>query len=106
MTKSAFIKNMLALIQSVDKTAAILSYDDSSQANSICHPSHVPSDHDEFKIYFPKATQTNRGLITKCRMTSSIYMAEIKWKLRPKLEGFAYYIWPTPIKATRTAKAG
>ena len=33
-------------------------------------------------------------------------MAEIKWKLRPKLEAHAYYIWPTPIKAIRTAKAG
>ena len=39
-------------------------------------------------------------------MTSSMSMGEIKWKLRPKLDEYHYFIWPTPIKATRTAKAG
>ena len=49
---------------------------------------------------------SNRGIIAKCRTTSSVSMGEIKWKLRPKLDEYFYFIWPTPIKATRNAKAG
>ena len=68
MTLTAFIKNMLALIQSVDKMAAILGYEDPS-INSICHPSHVPFDQEEFVKYFPRA-YTNQGRMTvKCKMT-------------------------------------
>ena len=106
LTKAAFIKNMLSLIQSVDKTAAILCYEDSQRANSICHPSHVPMEQGEFEIYFPRAYSYKGRITIKCRMTSSTALAQIKWKIRPKLEEYYYFLWPTPIKATRTAKAG
>ena len=62
LTTAAFIKNVLELIQSVDKRAAILCYKDSCKANSIYHPSHVPTEGDEFQLYFP-STYNNNGTI-------------------------------------------
>ena len=106
LTKAAFIKNMLSLVQSVDKTAAIICYEDSSGTNSIYHPSHVPMEQDEFEIYFPRAHAHNGRITIKCRMTISTALAQIKWKIRPKLEEYYYYLWPTTIKAIRTVKSG
>ena len=78
LTKAAFIKNMLSLIQSVDKCAAIVCYNDSSKANSICHPSHVPMDQNEFDIYFPRAHIYNNRITIKCKMTTSLALIQIK----------------------------
>ena len=33
-------------------------------------------------------------------------LTEIKWKIKPQLESYYYYLWPTPLRATRKAKAG
>ena len=48
LTTAAFIENVVSLIQSIDKRATILCYEDSRKANSICHPSYVPMEGDEF----------------------------------------------------------
>ena len=106
ITKTAFIKNMLAILLQVDKKAAILGYKKDSQINSICHPNHVPENQDEFELYFPR-TYTSRGyMLVKCRVTSSMSLADIKRKARPRLENLHYFMWPTLLQATRTAKAG
>ena len=39
-------------------------------------------------------------------MTSLMSLTEIKWKIRPKLDTYYYYLWPTPLRAIRTAKVG
>ena len=54
LTTVFFIKNVLSLIQSIEKSAAIICYEDNHQANSICHPSHVLMESDEFKLYFTR----------------------------------------------------
>ena len=69
---------MLAQIQSVEKSVAILSYNDTVKVNSICHPIHVPDDHNEFKHYFPHTWNNAGQMVIKCRMTSSTSIAEIK----------------------------
>ena len=106
LTKVAFIKNMLSLVQLVDKCVTILYYEDSSHTNSICHPIHVLMEQEEFEIYFPRAQVLNRRMIIKCKMTISTALAQVKWKIRSKLEECYYYLWPTPIKAICTAKSG
>ena len=45
-------------------------------------------------------------LFIKCRITSSLTLFEIKKKIRPDLEKYNYFLWPTLLKATRTRKAG
>ena len=72
LTTAAFIKNVLSLIQSVNKRAAILCYDDSRKVNSICHPSHVPTEGADFQVYFPRSFNNNGNMHIKCKMTSSI----------------------------------
>ena len=61
---------------------------------------------EEFEIYFLCAHVLNGQMIIKYRMTTSTALAQIKWKIRPKLEEYYYYLWPKPIKATRTTKVG
>lgn len=106
LTTVAFIKNVLSLVQSIDKWAAILCYDDSLQANSICHPSHVPTEGAEFQVYFPRCFNHNGNMHIKCKMTSSISLYQIKRQIRHKLDEYGYFIWPTHLKATRTVKVG
>ena len=48
LTTVAFIKNILSLIRSFEKSSAIICYEDSVTANSICHPNYVPMDQEEF----------------------------------------------------------
>ena len=106
ITKTTFVKNMLAIIQGVDKTAAILGYSTESKINSICHPNHVPESQEEFEQYFPRTFSARGNMTVKCRTTSSMSLAEIKRKVRPRLENMHYFLWPTILQATRTAKAG
>ena len=54
ISKIAFIKNVLALLQSVYKHAAILAYNSKAKLNSLCHPNHVPTNDEEFIKYFPR----------------------------------------------------
>ena len=83
---------MLAIIQHVDKKAAILGYTQDPPINSLCHPNHVLKNQDEFEQYFPR-TFVARGFMTvKCRMTSPMSLAEIKRKIRPKLENYHYFL--------------
>ena len=72
LTTAAFIKDILSLIQSVNKLAAICYYDDSCKANSICHPSHISMDQEELEHYFPRTYTQQDKIIVKCCMTSSL----------------------------------
>ena len=106
ITASVFVKNMLALFLSVDKRAAILCYDASKTFNSICHPAHVPTTSEEFSRYFPRVYNSKGTITVKCRLTSSISILDIKKNLMDKLTSYNYYVRPTILQATRTAKAG
>ena len=64
LTTAAFIKNVISFIQLVDKHAAILCYENSRNANSIYHPSHVPMEGDEFQLYFPRVFSNQ----AKCKL--------------------------------------
>jgi len=106
LTPTIFIKNVLAMLLSVDKKVAILCYDPNKTYNSICHPVHVPSTSLEFSHYFPRV-YTARGTITvKCRITSSDSMLKLKTQLMEKLQKHHYYLRPSLLKAVRTGKAG
>ena len=106
LVKTLFMKNMLALTQSVDQSTAILSYDSDTKVNSICHPYHVPNETEEFAQYFPQAHIHSNKLTIKWRMTSTRPLIEIKGKLRPLLKECAFFIWSTPLKAIKIAKIG
>ena len=106
ITKTVFVKNMLAMILSIDNKAAILAYDETKGINSICHPQQVPMENKSFEIYFPR-THLYRGSISlKCRITTSISMIDIKRSLLDTLRKKKYFLKPTPLKAIRTGKAG
>jgi len=106
LTPTIFIKNVLAMLLSVDKQVAILCYDPEKTYNSICHPVHVPSAPLEFSHYFPRV-YTARGTITvKCRITSSESMLKLKQQLMEKLQKHNYYLRPSLLRAVRTGKAG
>jgi len=106
LTPTIFIKNVLAMLLSVDKQVAILCYDPDKTYNSICHPVHVPSTPLEFSHYFPRV-YTARGTITvKCRITSSESMVKLKKQLLEKLRKHNYYLRPSLLRAVRTGKAG
>ena len=61
---------------------------------------------DEFDIYFPISQIYNGRITIKCKMTTSLALVQIKRQIRPKLDDYFYFLWPTPIKAIRTAKEG
>jgi len=103
---SVFIKNILAMLLSVDKRAAILCYEQERNFNSICHPVHVPTATEEFTRYFPRVYNTRGTVTVKCRITSSMSILDLKRALMDKLRKHNYYIRPTVLKAVRTGKAG
>ena len=106
ITKTVFMKNILALIQRADKHAAIIGYKDEIKINSLCHPNHVPHDNDEFEKYFPRTYNGKGNMVIKCRFTTSIPLIDIKKKIRSELVEYNYFLWPTMLRATRTGKLG
>jgi len=106
ITTSVFIKNVLAMLLSVDRRAAILCYEHEKTFNSICHPVHVPVAKEEFARYFPRVYNTRGTMTVKCRVSSSMSIIDIKRALMEKLQKYHYYIRPTLLKAVRTTKVG
>jgi len=106
ITTSVFIKNVLAMLLSVDRRAAILCYEHEKTFNSICHPVHVPVAKEEFARYFPRVYNTRGTMTVKCRVSSSVSILDIKRALMEKLQKYHYYIRPTVLKAVRTVKVG
>jgi len=106
ITTSVFIKNVLAMLLSVDRRAAILCYEHEKTFNSICHPVHVPVAKEEFARYFPRVYNTRGTMTVKCRVSSSVSILDIKRALMEKLQKYHYYIRPTLLKAVRTVKVG
>jgi len=106
VTKRVWLQNQLKILRAHDPHLLILPYDSKSQANGINHPGHVPQTMDQLSIYFPRMYMQSGHITAKCRLQSSVPIAQLKWKVMPQLEECNYFIRPTQLKALRTGKAG
>ena len=106
VTKRIWLQNQLKILRAHDPHLLILPYDSKSKANGINHPGHVPQTMDQLSIYFPRMYMQSGHITAKCRLQSSIPIAQLKWKVMPQLEECNYFIRPTQLKALRTGKAG
>jgi len=106
VTKRIWLQNQLKILRAHDPHLLILPYDPTSKANGINHPGHVPQTMDQLSLYFPRMYMQSGHVTAKCRLQSSIPIAQLKWKIMPQLEECNYFIRPTQLKALRTGKAG
>jgi len=106
VTKRIWLQNQLKILRAHDPHLLILPYDPTSKANGINHPGHVPQTMDQLSLYFPRMYMQSGHVTAKCRLQSSIPIAQLKWKNMPQLEECNYFIRPTQLKALRTGKAG
>ena len=104
--KVVLIRHVFNLFKMADPTVAILPYDNDNQANSICHATHVPEPAPEFAIYFPEFIHYLKRFRTKCRVTSSIPMWQIKSKLMMELRANDFWINPTSLKCQSSERCG
>ena len=89
-----------------DQTAAILPCEADNTANSICHATHVPEPAAEFAIYFPEFVHYLKRFRTKCRITSSIPMWQIKSKVMLELIAQDFWVNPTSLICKSSERCG
>ena len=105
-SQSVWLKNVITLIRGADPHAAIIPYDITTKVNPITHANQVPTTKPELEKYFPRMYMNAGKMTTKCKMSTSVPIKEIKWTIMPQLQSASYYITPTQLKALRTGKAG
>ena len=104
--KVVLMRHVFNLFKMADPTVAILPYDTTNEANSICHATHVPEPAPEFAIYFPEFVHYLKRFRTKCRITSSVPMWQIKSKLMMELRANDFWVNPTSLKCKSSERCG
>lgn len=104
--KVELLRQFFSFIREVDKTAAIQPYMENDPVNSICHPSHILDKVSDFEHYFPEVKYYHRRIRTKCRLTTSVDIKDIKQKIFDKLRANDFWIEPTTIKCQETTRCG
>ena len=79
------IWELLNIIRSADNMAAIQPFAKDDPVNSICHASHIVAKRTEYEHYFPEIKCYYKRYHTKCRITISISIQEIKDKVVDQL---------------------
>ena len=105
-SKVVLIRHVFNIIRQADHTAAIIPYDKDNTSNSICHATHIPAPAQEFSIYFPEFVHCLKRFRTKCRITSSLPLWQIKSKIFAELQANNFWINPTSLKCHSSERCG
>ena len=104
--KVDLLRQLFGFIKEVDGKAAIQPYLPTDNVNSVCHPAHILDKPTDFEHYFPEVKYFHRRIRTQCRLSTSIPIKDIKYKIFDKLRVNDFWIEPTLITSHESSRCG